>query len=162
MPLDHETSSRWCGESRWYSNYRPRFNRTLVSETFLLCPKNERQQSVNDSWPYIREIAQAAQWCYPIIVVLAAFLGKNSCNDIATLSSKWASMVCQWLLGLYQWESEGFPATLSHDQSIGCLSRQNWLRRHRYFLLEMSLTGALPTLGHASWTIRGPGGDIKT
>jgi len=39
-----------------------------VLATFLQCPKNERQQSVNNFWPCILEIAWAVQRRYAIIV----------------------------------------------------------------------------------------------
>jgi hypothetical protein len=58
----------------------------MVVATFLLCPKNERQQSVNDFWPCILENAWAVQRGYPIIAPSAAFLGKTTCNNIASMS----------------------------------------------------------------------------
>jgi len=58
----------------------------MVVATFLLCPKNERQQSINDFWPCILEIALAVRRRYAIIVLSATFLGKTSCNNIATMS----------------------------------------------------------------------------
>jgi len=58
----------------------------MVVATFLLCPKNERQQSVNEFWPCILEYAWAVQRRYSIIVLSAAFLGKISCDNIATMS----------------------------------------------------------------------------
>ena len=44
------------------------------------------QSSVNDFWPCIMEIAWAVRRRYAIIVLSAAFLGKTSCNNIATMS----------------------------------------------------------------------------
>jgi len=69
-----------------WSNYLPPFYGTIVVATFLLCPKNEYQQSVNDIWPCILENAWAVWWHYPIIAPLAAILGNNSCINIATIS----------------------------------------------------------------------------
>jgi hypothetical protein len=50
----------------------------MVEANLLLCPNNDRQQSVNNFWPCILEIAWAVRRCYPIIALLAAFRGKNS------------------------------------------------------------------------------------
>jgi len=63
----------------------------MVVATFLLCPKNKRQKSINDFWPCILEIAWAVRRRYAIIMLLAAFLGKTSCNRIVTRSYKCAS-----------------------------------------------------------------------
>ena len=57
----------------------------MLSTTSLLCPKNERQQSVNHFRPSILEIQGATrpQWC--AIVQLAAFLGKYGYDKIGTM-----------------------------------------------------------------------------
>jgi hypothetical protein len=84
----HQMSSWLCGYSNCYSNYRPSFYGKLDVEIILLCPKNVRQQSVNDMWPGIFVNASAVRRRYPIIAVSAAILGINCFNNIATLSSK--------------------------------------------------------------------------
>jgi len=58
----------------------------MAVATFLLRPKNERQQSVNDFWPCILEYAWAVRQRYSIIALSAAYLGKISCKNIATMS----------------------------------------------------------------------------
>jgi len=58
----------------------------MEAATFLLCPKNERQQSVNEVWPCILENACAGLRRYPMIALSAAFLGETSSNDITTMS----------------------------------------------------------------------------
>jgi len=58
----------------------------MVAKTVLLCLKNERQQSVNNFWRCILEKAWGLRRRYPIIALSAASLGKNSCNDIATMA----------------------------------------------------------------------------
>jgi len=85
----------------------------MVVTTFLLCPKNERQQSVNDFWPCILENAWAVRRVLP------------------------------------------------HNRAIGCLSRQNLLQQHCYYILKMSVNGATTTLGLVSGKILGLCGDIK-
>jgi len=100
----------------------------MVVATFLLCPKNKCQQSVNYFWPCILEYAWAVQRRYSIIALSAAFLGKNLCNSIAIMSYKYVSTESQQLLALYRGESYGFPATLCHDQITGYHSRRKQLR----------------------------------
>jgi len=43
--------------------------------------------SVNDVWACILDNQTATQRCWPITVLLAAFMGKNTSDDIATVSS---------------------------------------------------------------------------
>jgi len=52
----------------------------------LLPPENERQQSVNDFLSRAMYNLRAVQQHTPIIVILAAFLDKNACDNIATTS----------------------------------------------------------------------------
>jgi hypothetical protein len=77
----------------------------MVVATFLLCLKNECQQSVNEWWPCILEYAWAVRRRYSIIGLLAAFVGKNSDNNITTMSEKWASMERQRIFALHHGES---------------------------------------------------------
>jgi len=51
-------------------------------------PKNLRQWSVKDFWSHIMDNPRALQRHTPIIIILAAFLGKNVSADIATTSKK--------------------------------------------------------------------------
>jgi hypothetical protein len=134
----------------------------MVVATFLLYPKIEHQQSVNDSTPCILENAWAVQRRDPIIALLAAFLGKNSCNNITIVTWKYASTERQWLLALHYWKYYGCAATLKHNQIISCLSRQKRLRRHRNDILKMSVKWAWTTFGHASWIVWWQCGDINT
>jgi len=68
------------------SNCRPPFYPKMVATTSLLCPKNERQRSVNDFWHCILEKARVVRRHWPIIELSAAFLGKNTSNKIVTMS----------------------------------------------------------------------------
>ena len=58
----------------------------MLTTTSLLCRKNERQRRVNDFWPCIIENARAVRQRLPIIELLAACLGENGCDNIATMS----------------------------------------------------------------------------
>jgi hypothetical protein len=58
-----------------------------------------------------------------IIALSAAFLGKNGCDYIATVSLKWASTERQRLLAMQLGQSEGSAATSTYNRTIGCLSR---------------------------------------
>jgi hypothetical protein len=58
----------------------------MVLTTSTLCPKNERQRSVNDLRPSILENQGALELQWSIIVLPAAFLGKYAYNKIVTMS----------------------------------------------------------------------------
>jgi len=58
----------------------------MVPTTSPLCPKNERQQSVNDFRPSILENQGAMRPQRSTIVLLAAFLGKYAYDKIVTMS----------------------------------------------------------------------------
>jgi hypothetical protein len=68
--------------------------------------------------------SRAVQWHTPIITLLAAFLGKNASNDIATTSKKCASTELQRFLGLHLQLSDRNAAVLTHNRTIGCLYGQ--------------------------------------
>jgi hypothetical protein len=48
--------------------------------------KNELQQSVNNFWSYMLDNNWAVQQHLAIIIILAALMGKNATDDIATTS----------------------------------------------------------------------------
>jgi hypothetical protein len=56
----------------------------------------------------------------------------------------------QRFLALHHSKWKGSAATSSHNQTIGRLSRQKWLRQHRYYVLKMSVNGASTIIGFAS------------
>ena len=58
----------------------------MLSTTSSLCPKNERQQTVNNFRPSILENQGAMQPQWSTIVLLAAFLGKYAYEKIVTMS----------------------------------------------------------------------------
>jgi hypothetical protein len=45
----------------------------------------------------------------------------------------------------------GGAVTVSHNQTIGCLSIEQWWQQHFYYVLTMSVNRASTTLGLASW-----------
>jgi len=59
-------------------HYRLRFYAKTVATTSLVCPKNERQRSVNDCWPCISDNPRAQRRYQHIIELSAVFLGKNA------------------------------------------------------------------------------------
>jgi hypothetical protein len=58
----------------------------MVATTSLLCPKNVRQRSVNNFWRCMMENPRAVRRHDATITLSAAFLGKNGCYYIATMS----------------------------------------------------------------------------
>jgi len=58
----------------------------MLSATSSLCPKNDRQRSVNNFRPSIWDIQGAMRPQWDIIVLLAAFLGKYDYSKIVTMS----------------------------------------------------------------------------
>jgi len=67
----------------------------------------------------------------------------------------------QQFLVLHHQKSKGCAVTLTHDPTVGRLSSQQWLQRHRCYVLKMRVNGVTMTFGHASWKIRGLFGDIN-
>ena len=59
----------------------------MIVTTLLLPPKNARQWSVNDFWAWILDNQTAMQRHRPMIILSAAFMGKNATEDIAAASS---------------------------------------------------------------------------
>jgi hypothetical protein len=74
------------GDIELLSNCRPPFYVKMVATTTPLCPKNECQRSVNNFWHCILEKARVVRQHWPIIELLAAFLGKNTSDKIVTMS----------------------------------------------------------------------------
>jgi len=50
--------------------------------------------------------------------------------------------------------------TVSHNQTIGCLSMEQWWWQHFYYVLKMSINRVSTTFGLASWKMHGLGGDV--
>ena len=108
-----------------------------------------------------RKIKRAMRRHQPIIEPYAAFLSKNACDNKPTLSSKWASMQCKWLMALHLGKSNGCAATLTHNQTIGCHSRQMRFWQHCYYVLNISVKRASMIVGLASPIIKGLCNDIN-
>jgi len=58
----------------------------MLVTILLLPPKNDRQHSVNNLSSCIMHNQLATQQCQPIIIVAAAFMGRNASDNIATIS----------------------------------------------------------------------------
>jgi len=58
----------------------------MLLTTWSLCPKNERQRSINDLRPSILEYRGAIQLQRSIIVLPAALLGEYASDKIVTMS----------------------------------------------------------------------------
>jgi len=54
----------------------------------------------------------------------------------------------------------GCAVKFSHNQTIGCLSMEQWWWQHFYYVRKMSVNRALTTFGLASWKMHGLGGDV--
>ena len=67
-------------------NYWPAFWAKILSTISSLCPKNERQCSVNDFMPCILQDQRAVALSWSRIEVSTAFLGNNACDKIVTMS----------------------------------------------------------------------------
>jgi len=55
---------------------------------------------------------------------------------------------------------EGCAMILSHNHTIGRLAKQNLLQRHCFYILKMSVNGALTTFGLASLKTQGLTGNL--
>jgi len=74
------------GDIELLLNCRPPFYAKMIATTSPLCPKNERQRSVNDFWHCILEKARVVRRHWPTIELSAAFLSKNTSDKIVTMS----------------------------------------------------------------------------
>jgi len=54
----------------------------------------------------------------------------------------------------------GCAVTVSHNQTIGRLSMEQWWWQHFYYVLKMSFNRASTTFGLASWKMHRLGGDV--
>ena len=144
-----------CSEIDLYSHYwRPLLAKMLSTPSYL-CPKNERQRSVNEFRPsnFVNVGAVRRPWC--IIDLSAAFLGNNTFHNIVTVPKEWASTERQRFQALHLWISRGCETTLIYDWTIGRVSGQQCLRRLRHYALKMSVNGASTILCLASWNNKG-------
>jgi len=57
--------------------------------------------------------------------------------------------------------ADGFAATFIHIWTIACLSIQQWLPQHRYYVLRMSVNWGSTTSGLGPSKMQGLCGDIK-
>jgi len=103
----------------------------------------------------IMETVSAVRRHSAIVELSGAFSGDNDCDNIATMSSQWASMERQWLLALYLGKWKGGAATLTHDRTIGHLSSQQCFRWHCHYALRMSVNGEATIFSLPLWKIKG-------
>jgi len=140
-------------------------NRTISSiskETWLREHRwDVLNMSVNNFWPCIIQNARAARQHLFIIELSAAFQGGNGCDNIATMSLKRASTERQQLLDMYFGTSNGWVATLSHNHTIGHLSRRKSLRQHGDYVLKMNINTVSMILGLVSWKMQVRCGEIQ-
>jgi len=54
----------------------------------------------------------------------------------------------------------GCAVTVHHNQSIGCLSIEQWWWQHFYYVLKMSANRASTIFGLASWKLHWLCGDV--
>jgi len=118
-------------------------------------PKNDCELSVNDFSSCTLDNQRVMQLCQPIMIVSAAFMGRNAEDDIATACYTWASTRPQWILVLHHWHLMRCGSEFTQNQWIGCLSGQNCYQQYRYHLLRMSSNVASTIFGLASWIIQG-------
>jgi len=71
---------------------------TNACDTILTMSVNERQWSVNGSWSWIFNTLRAIECSKPAINPPAAFIGKNTSDDIASTFSSWAPTAHQHFL----------------------------------------------------------------
>jgi hypothetical protein len=150
----HEKSTALHGDINLLWNYWWPFEAKLVTATSLLHPINERQWSINDFWLWIIEKARAVPWQVPIIELSAAFQGYDWCDNTASMSQKWVSKKCEWLLALHLGKSKGSVATLSYNWTISRLPGYWLLRQHRYYVPMVSINRASTSFGLATWRIQ--------
>jgi len=85
----------------------------MLVAILLLPLKNERQQSVNDFWACILDNLTAMQRRSPIIVLSAAFMGKNASDDLTTASSLYVLVFNFTNMHAMSHRSDCFPACSS-------------------------------------------------
>jgi hypothetical protein len=54
----------------------------------------------------------------------------------------------------------GCAVTVSHNQTIGPISIEQWWPQHFYYVLKMSVNRVSTTFGLASWKMHGVCGDV--
>jgi hypothetical protein len=84
----------------------------------------------------------ALGWHWPIIKPSAAFLDKNTWDNSASISYKWASTERQWLLPFHFEKCWGCTVTLRYNQMTSRLSSQKCLQYHRYCTLKLNVNRA--------------------
>jgi len=84
---------------------------------------NEGQRSANNFGPRILQNPWAVWRHYTITRLLAASVCKNDYDDIATMSQNCPSTEHQQLFTNHLGTSGGSAATLTHNQTIGRVSR---------------------------------------
>ena len=117
-------------------------------------PRNECELSVNGVWMIFViaswKIQRAAGWYWAMIALPAAFRNITCCDNIASMFQQSASMERQQLLALHHRQCKGCAATLNHNLTIGCFSRQNVLRQCCFYVLKMSVNRVSMIFGFAS------------
>jgi len=121
----------------------------------LLPLKNVHQDCINHSCSCIANDRTVVRQHSAIIDVLAAFMGKNDTDTIATTCWKWASMGCQRFLAFHLGESMGNATESTQNQHIGHLYGQKYYKRYRYHLLTFSIPRLSTIHGLASWIVWG-------
>ena len=108
----------------------------MLSATSYLCPKNERQQSVNHCRPCIVVNQGAVRWHWSIIELSATSLGKSVFHNIVPMPQKWASTEHQQYWAFHLRKSTGCVTRLFCSGTMGRLSRQKCLQQHRNYVLK--------------------------
>jgi len=115
------------------------FSAEMLAVTSLLSPKNAHYRSSNNFWFCIIDYPKAVQQQYTIMHLLAAFLGRNASDSIATMSKTFFSTKCLHILVLNLGFFNCGAKTLTHNWSFVCLYGQKHKWQYCYHLLNMSV-----------------------
>jgi hypothetical protein len=127
----------------------------MLPKILLLPAKNVRRQS----WT----IYGIGSWHIPwvslqhilIIELLPSFLVQNGCDNLATMSSNWASIERQRCLAFDHANCKDCLSTLNHNWTIGHHARRKCVRQHHDYVPQMSGNIASMSSGLPSWTFEG-------
>jgi len=120
----------------------------------LLCSINECQWGINHIWSRITKNPRTVWRHQAIMVLLAAFVGKNIWHYSGDMSKIWASMVPQQLLALHLESSRGCVVTWIHNGAITHYSWPHCYQWDRNYALKRSIEGASTVVAHASAKIK--------
>jgi len=121
--------------------------------------KNKRQWTVNHFQSFTFNNQSAALWCHSKLNALPRVIAKTAIDRLVAPSNNRASTERQHLLPLNPGKPNGYVVGLTHNPTLGYLSRQKCLRQHHHHVLKMSIIRASMIMGHTSHKMQWLRGD---